>query len=222
MQAQRQRHGPHRTLVEKEYTSMGKKAPSVSRIVELPTLMERTPLEWLNPTLLANRIAEFEDWLAAQPESRIAIVGHSQYFKTMLGLTFKFQNCDVWELTFDPNERRRGVQAVLEDGAGTNTTALQETISKSDAAARLKEMQERIMLAKLAIKSPPKSQSGRGEAGQTQVPQRNSTSSANGTEVDKEGASSMNVKEVKDLPKGWSDLKMLYRFDPSGETVAIL
>jgi hypothetical protein len=31
----------------------------------------------------------------------IGIVGHSQYFKSMLGIPAKFENCDVWEVKFD-------------------------------------------------------------------------------------------------------------------------
>merc|ERR1739845_41405 len=40
--------------------------------------------------------------LGEQPENIIVVVGHSQYFKSMLGLDFKFGNCDIWELKFDP------------------------------------------------------------------------------------------------------------------------
>ena len=77
--------------------------PSVSRIVELPELAERTPLEWLpvNHDAFTNRIAYFEKWLAEQPETTIAVVGHSHYFQCMLGLDYKFRNCDVWRVTYD-------------------------------------------------------------------------------------------------------------------------
>ena len=33
-----------------------------------------------------------------QPETAIAVVGHSQFFKAMLNLDFKFGNCDVWQV----------------------------------------------------------------------------------------------------------------------------
>ena len=81
----------------------GKKAPMVDRVVELPILKERTPMECLplNHDTFAKRITYFEQWLGEQPEDVIAIVGHSQYFKSMLGLHTKIKNCDVWSLQFD-------------------------------------------------------------------------------------------------------------------------
>ena len=33
-----------------------------------------------------------------QPEERVVVVGHSQWFKRCLGMTFKFDNCDVWKV----------------------------------------------------------------------------------------------------------------------------
>jgi len=83
-------------------TAAGAKTNSVSRVVELEILKERTPIEWLptNYDAFTKRIASFEQWLGEQPEDVIAIVGHSQYFKSMLGLDFKFGNCDVWQLQF--------------------------------------------------------------------------------------------------------------------------
>ena len=84
-------------------TAAGERHEFVSRVVELQDLSERTPLEWLpiNHDKFTDRIAAFEKWLAAQPESVIAVVGHSHYFMSMLGLDFKFGNCDVWRLTYD-------------------------------------------------------------------------------------------------------------------------
>lgn len=96
---------------EEDSTAAGAKASSVSKVIELDILKERTPLEWL-PTYqdgYKQRIASFEQWLAKQPESVIAIVGHSQYFKSMLGLDYKFGNCDVWELQFDCTGSARAI-----------------------------------------------------------------------------------------------------------------
>ena len=75
------------------------------RVVELDFLKERTPTEWLpyGNGKLAERIDEFESWLNQQPEDVIAIVGHSQYFKFMLGLSYKFGNCDVWKFEYVPD-----------------------------------------------------------------------------------------------------------------------
>ena len=81
----------------------GCKHPSVQRVVELDMLSERTPMEWfpVQHDAFTKRIAEFEMWLSEQPEEVIAIVGHSLYFKNMLGLESKFRNVDVWSLQFD-------------------------------------------------------------------------------------------------------------------------
>ena len=73
------------------------------RVVELDTLAEKFPSEWLpgNFGSFQKRMDDFEEWIAQQPEDTMAIVGHSQYFKAMLTLDFKFGNCDVWELQYD-------------------------------------------------------------------------------------------------------------------------
>lgn len=79
-----------------------KQKDPVQRVVELDLLLEKTPLEWI-PGYFGSfqaRLDKFEGWLQAQTESKIAIVGHSQYFKAMLGLDFKFGNCDVWQVQF--------------------------------------------------------------------------------------------------------------------------
>jgi broad specificity phosphatase PhoE len=105
----------HSPLLRAQETSEGMlgcranatKADSVDRVVELELLIEKTPQEWtpMYFSTFKKRIASFEDWLGEQPEDRIAIVGHSQFFKAMLGLDFKFGNCDVWELNFDLSKR---------------------------------------------------------------------------------------------------------------------
>lgn len=105
----------HSPLLRAQETSEGMlgcranatKADSVDRVVELELLIEKTPQEWtpIYFSTFKQRIASFEDWLGEQPEQSIAIVGHSQYFKAMLGLDFKFGNCDVWKLKFDLSKR---------------------------------------------------------------------------------------------------------------------
>lgn len=87
------------------------KVPTVMHVEETPLLTEKTPAEWLpyNSGSLATRIGDFEAWLAEQPHEAIAIVGHSQFFKAMLGLSFKFGNCEVWEVFFDPSLNTTGV-----------------------------------------------------------------------------------------------------------------
>lgn len=105
----------HSPLLRAQETSEGmlgcransSKAEEVDRVVELDLLIEKTPQEWtpMYFSTFKKRIASFEDWLGEQPETTIAIVGHSQYFKAMLGLDFKFGNCDVWQVKFDLSKR---------------------------------------------------------------------------------------------------------------------
>jgi hypothetical protein len=72
------------------------------RVEELECLREATPYEQVvtMQQSLRARILEFQRWLACQKEERIAVVGHSQYFRLMLGMSEKFQNCDIWEAKF--------------------------------------------------------------------------------------------------------------------------
>lgn len=90
------------------------KDPSVKRVEVLDMLREKTPAEWIpgNIGSLRKRMDAFEDWLAAQPERVIAVVGHSQYFKAILNLSYKFRNCDVWKIQFDASKRQQSSLAV--------------------------------------------------------------------------------------------------------------
>lgn len=104
----------HSPLLRAQETSEGMlgcrapdmKADSVDRVVELDLIVEKTPQEWtpMYSSTFKKRIEKFEQWLSEQPEETVAIVGHSQYFKAMLGLDFKFGNCDVWQVSFDPSK----------------------------------------------------------------------------------------------------------------------
>lgn len=84
-------------------TSEQKLSPPVARVEELTCLLEKTPSEWIPGNFggFAKRIVEFEQWVCDQPEDSIAIVGHSQFFKAMLEMSYKFDNCDVWAITLD-------------------------------------------------------------------------------------------------------------------------
>lgn len=86
---------------------------AVKRVEVLDLLREKTPAEWIpgNYASLRRRMDAFEDWLAEQPERVIAVVGHSQYFKAILNLTYKFGNCDVWKVQFDPSRRNETTTA---------------------------------------------------------------------------------------------------------------
>jgi phosphohistidine phosphatase SixA len=72
------------------------------RIVELDMIREKYPSEWIpgNTYKLYDRIRDFETWLDDQQESVVVVVGHSQYFRTMLQVPFKFSNCDVWQAQY--------------------------------------------------------------------------------------------------------------------------
>merc|ERR1712232_396638 len=54
-----------------------------------------------NNASLLKRIDEFQTWLVQQPERVVFVVGHSQYFRTMLKLNYNFTNCSVWRVNFD-------------------------------------------------------------------------------------------------------------------------
>jgi len=71
----------------------------------LEALKELTPWESFlrGRRQLNKRILEFEEWILDQETDSIVVVGHSEYFLYMLGLSKenKFRNCDVWQATFD-------------------------------------------------------------------------------------------------------------------------
>ena len=64
----------------------------------IPELEEATPYEHVFSKTLLERIERFKLWLADCEENTILIVGHSQYFKKMLGMKTLMRNCDVWEV----------------------------------------------------------------------------------------------------------------------------
>jgi hypothetical protein len=82
-----------------------------------PRTNDRYPSEWVpgNYESFRSRISQFEEWLQTQPEETVAVVGHSQYFKAMLGLDFKFGNCDVWQVQFDGNSSNSSSSPALEN-----------------------------------------------------------------------------------------------------------
>ena len=78
---------------------------NISEVIELDLLTEMTPMEWIpgNAGSLQKRMRALETWLADRPETTIVCVGHSQYFKALLQLPYKFQNCDVIRVQFHPS-----------------------------------------------------------------------------------------------------------------------
>jgi len=75
-------------------------------VVELMCLEEATPWETVvqgRKNTVHKRIEELNVWINNQTDaSTICLVGHSEYFMIMLGLTRaeKFWNCDVWKVDF--------------------------------------------------------------------------------------------------------------------------
>lgn len=77
----------------------------IRRVLNLSILEEKSHSEWVfAQSSYEQRVAQFQKWLGEQPESIICVVGHSQYFKTMLGLPFKFDNVDVYSVLLDPQK----------------------------------------------------------------------------------------------------------------------
>lgn len=98
----------------------------------LDDLEEATPFEHVFGATLLERIERFKIWLAARDEENILVVGHSQYFKKMLGLTTLMRNCDVWrcDFTSEPilnNEATCGLSAPTATYEWTNLNLLHRT-----------------------------------------------------------------------------------------------
>jgi ethanolaminephosphotransferase len=85
------------------------KSPSIFRVIKTSLLLEKSQWEWTPMCYngFVDRISDFEEWLWDQEEVVIVLVGHSQFFKAMLGLDFLFGNCDVWKVNFDLSARGR-------------------------------------------------------------------------------------------------------------------
>lgn len=223
-------------------TASGQSAPSVSRIVELPALAERTPLEWLpvNHDAFTDRIASFERWLAGQPETVVAVVGHSHYFQCMLGLDYKFGNCDVWRVTYDssvglwtcPEEvkqtirkdywrqkeenHRRKSERVLKD-----LEKKREKIQKDieETRDRVKEDWERL-LRQMKIDGYKESDDLAGDSSgidEAKIQENHSSEETTGAseEANLSGKeTSTGELEKEHLPRGWSGLRRLYTYHP--------
>lgn len=78
---------------------------------ELECLREETPFEHaFYRVTLDERIHLFESWLREFPGEKVVVVGHSQYFKRMLGMPEKMKNCDVWQGTANFSGSNQGTQ----------------------------------------------------------------------------------------------------------------
>ena len=107
------------------------KASTVSRVIQTDLLLEKTLSEWtpMYYNGFIKRIRNFEAWLGEQPEETIALVGHSQFFKAMLGVQFKFDNCEVWKVDFEETTTIPGTSD--DDASKVNQSAGNEKHSSS-------------------------------------------------------------------------------------------
>lgn len=99
----------HSPLIRAKLTCTGVLASDPDNeypLLEHAVVREKTVLEWVPgfTSQLDDRIAEFGKVLAAREETCILVVGHSQFFRRMLGHQDKMKNCDVWcaEFELDP------------------------------------------------------------------------------------------------------------------------
>ncbi len=200
----------------------GCQAPSVARVVELDLLSERTPMEWLpiHHDAFTKRIANFEQWLSEQPEDVIAIVGHSQYFKSMLGLNKKFKNCDVWSLQFDYHSVEMTHKGVKHD------------VRTADRDQAQKKMKRKIKGALQHLNQAGNNnrddneQEGEGRTTKKEDDVTDEDDDAK-RDIDMDASVYEDSEEIYEidgvrvddveLPRGWRDLKRHYTFDPSLE-----
>jgi len=76
-------------------------------VLELSCLEEVTPWETAvqgRRNTVHRRIEELNEWIESQEvATTLALVGHSEYFMIMLGVSRseKFQNCDVWKVDYE-------------------------------------------------------------------------------------------------------------------------
>jgi broad specificity phosphatase PhoE len=97
----------------------------IQRVVSLNLLLEKTHMEWVpgNSGSFEKRVLDFQAWLGKQPESVVAVVGHSQFFKLLLNLPFKFDNVDVYQVQFDPKKTKPNEPVIIEhDGTADEVT----------------------------------------------------------------------------------------------------
>jgi broad specificity phosphatase PhoE len=99
----------HSPLLRAKHTCQGLFKPGELlsgnvQVMELESLREISTIDYapIRYSRALQRIQEFESWVSQRPEDKIIVVGHSHYFRAMLGVDFKFSNCEVWKATFDP------------------------------------------------------------------------------------------------------------------------
>lgn len=72
-----------------------------AKIMEVKSLREYYPHEYIINSSLLARQQEFKKFLAGLNVERVLVVGHGQYLRTLLCLKDSIRNCDVIEVDFD-------------------------------------------------------------------------------------------------------------------------
>ncbi len=88
----------HSPLIRAKNTCVGLFGDTKAPIVEHSELYERSKWEHLRPSAIVPRVARFVGWLQARDERRVAVVGHSSFFREMTGGVM-LDNCSVWRFT---------------------------------------------------------------------------------------------------------------------------
>eukprot|EP01006_Ploeotia_vitrea_P013398 TRINITY_DN35090_c0_g1_i1.p2 TRINITY_DN35090_c0_g1~~TRINITY_DN35090_c0_g1_i1.p2 ORF type:complete len:218 (+),score=20.23 TRINITY_DN35090_c0_g1_i1:163-816(+) len=70
-------------------------------VVELALIREQTLPEIFWMANIQDRINQFGEWLNGRQEQNVLVVGHSHFWRTMLGRTERIANAGVWKAAFD-------------------------------------------------------------------------------------------------------------------------
>ena len=100
--------------------------PTIPTLCELEELKEMTPTEWIpgNAGSLHQRFRALESWISQRPEKTMVLVGHSQFFKALLHLDYKFGNCDVIQVQFHAPKEQQQTPIAAAARQWTNVTPL--------------------------------------------------------------------------------------------------
>lgn len=93
------------------------KRPPNSPVEPPATSKEVMPLRESSAEVNA-RIQEFIRKLAALPQTHIAVVGHSSYFKRMLGMNRKLNNCELFAMPLSEIAKQHGID-LSQDNSNT-------------------------------------------------------------------------------------------------------
>mmetsp|Transcript_946 Transcript_946/g.2597 ORF Transcript_946/g.2597 Transcript_946/m.2597 type:complete len:172 (+) Transcript_946:403-918(+) len=130
----------HSTSTIPQYNAKDTKAAAV-RIVQHDVLYEKSVFEHLAMKNIYNRVEAFEDWLGSQPETVIAVVGHSGFFRYMTGV--KMQNIAVWKTTFSGAQRWSTPEMIVR-GYDAKEQAFIRSVERSIFAASTRSRRSQV------------------------------------------------------------------------------